>query len=126
MILLYLFCGFLLVSCILLAVYANAVAHQRNDGYSSVTTPTSPVYEINACRVLDPNTQQAGLLVPKDEWTGSQSSLLINGSIYTVKSLESKADYYQLHLDPEFTFVFGDGLQGMEMDKWFKLHLLQK
>ena len=125
MISLYLFCGFLLVSCILLAYYASKVNHQGYYTQQSYSTPTAPVVSINACRVLDPSTGVVGLLVPKDEWTGSQSSLLINGSIYTVQSLERKADYYQLHLAPEYTFVFGDGLQGIEMDKWFKLHMLQ-
>jgi hypothetical protein len=115
-----------LVVCALLSYYVYKVNHKPvQNTYTS--KPLLGAYEVNACRVMDPTTQRQGLLIPVNEWGAqpAQTSLLINGCIYVIQDIERKTDFYQLNLVPEHTYVFSDGLQGIEMDKWFKLQLLR-
>lgn len=159
MILLYVICGFFVISSCLLGYYAYKVTRRTTDASPLPSSSSIGAYEVNACRVItsadgvppgllqasfQPNQEDAsdvkvidprlgfknlkrpleGLLIPVNDWVANPSSLLINGCIYTITNIERRTDFYLLYLEREHTYVFGDGLQNIKVDKWFKLHLL--
>lgn len=118
MILLYLLCGFTIVSSGILGYYW----HQLELPPPSKLPQSKPrvVYQVNACKV-----GSTALLIPQGEWVSPQTNtLLINGCIYTIKTTERSAEFVKIQLDQTFLNMFGEGLQDITFDKWFKLHLL--
>lgn len=119
MILLYLLCGFTIIACGVFGWYWHQVS------LPTISVQPQPqkriVYEVHACKEGS-NT----LLIPFNEWSESPSTLVINGCIYTISTIERLAEFVKLTLDRNYLYVWGcgEGLQHVGVNKWFKLHLL--